>query len=327
MHWSRRSSRDGPGCPCAGVRSSGTDNAMFRLGNDLCIRLPRTPGCAGQVEKDLRWLPRLAPHLPLAVPEPLELGRPGAGYPFTWGVYRWLDGEESAFELLTDPVGDAHVIAGFLKALQAIDAADAPRPGPSNFGRGVELARRDGRMRETIRRARGAGRPRDRTWQPSRHPGRNPRRGGVCRRACLDPWRPAARDLLVTGGRLSAVIDCAGLVAVTRQVTYYLRGACCAANHARPFARRPAWTRTPGCADAAGLCPSPSARCRTTGTPTPDSSACAAESPEVLAWRLINACIRPRSRGCSAGSSGRRAAESPTACSASDPPRCRWSAV
>lgn len=199
------------GLPVRPVRSSGTDNAMFRLGEELCVRLPRRPSCAGQVEKDLRWLPRLAPHLPLALPEPLELGRPGGGYPFTWGVYRWLDGEESAFELLTDPVGGAQVLAGFLKALQAIDATDAPRPGPSNFGRGVELARRDGSMRKAI----AALEDDDETdtaavaasWQES-----------------LDAAQYAGEpvwihgdllpgNLLVTGGRLSAVIDCAGLVA------------------------------------------------------------------------------------------------------------------
>ena len=92
----------------------GTDNALFRLGDGLCVRLPRTPGSAGQVEKDRVWLPRLAPHLPLALPELLETGRPGARYPYTWGVYRWLEGEAARFELLADPVAEARSLAGFL---------------------------------------------------------------------------------------------------------------------------------------------------------------------------------------------------------------------
>jgi len=199
------------GLPVRRVRSSGTDNAMFRLGAELCVRLPRRPGCVGQVEKDLRWLPRLAPFLPLALPEPLQLGQPGGGYPFTWGVYRWLDGEESAFELLADPVGDARVLAGFLKALQAIDATEAPRPGPRNFGRGVELARRDGSVRKAIAALEDDGETDtaavSASWRES-----------------LDAAQYAGEpvwihgdllpgNLLVTGGRLSAVIDCAGLVA------------------------------------------------------------------------------------------------------------------
>jgi len=59
------------------VASFGTDNALFRLGKDMAVRLPRVASSRGQVEKDLRWLPHLAPHLPLAVPAPLELGAPG----------------------------------------------------------------------------------------------------------------------------------------------------------------------------------------------------------------------------------------------------------
>ena len=66
--------------PIQVVTSSGTDNVTFRVGSDLAVRLPRTSWAQGQVEKDQLWLPRLAPHLPLAVPEPLEIGVPGAEY-------------------------------------------------------------------------------------------------------------------------------------------------------------------------------------------------------------------------------------------------------
>src|SRR6266849_7666277 len=71
--------------PVESVPSAGTDNALFRLGADLAVRLPRIAGAAGQVEKDQRWLPGLAPHLPLTVPAPVGRGLPGAGYPLSWG--------------------------------------------------------------------------------------------------------------------------------------------------------------------------------------------------------------------------------------------------
>ncbi|WP_163554697.1 phosphotransferase [Candidatus Frankia alpina] len=66
-------------------------------------RLPRIPAAAEQVDKEQRWLSRLAPLLPLAVPVPLGRGRPDQGYPWTWSVYRWLDGESLLAEPVTDP--------------------------------------------------------------------------------------------------------------------------------------------------------------------------------------------------------------------------------
>src|SRR5918992_4837351 len=72
------------------VHSAGTDNALYRLGDAMVVRLPRILGATGQVEKEHRWLPRLAPLLPLAIPAPLAKGRPAEGYPWHWSVYRWL---------------------------------------------------------------------------------------------------------------------------------------------------------------------------------------------------------------------------------------------
>ncbi|MCB0255197.1 MAG: phosphotransferase, partial [Anaerolineae bacterium] len=80
--------------PILPVSSSGTDNALYRLGDELLIRLPRIDWAVGQVDKDLRWLPRLAPRLPLVIPEPLARGEPGEGFPWHWGVYRWLNGRD-----------------------------------------------------------------------------------------------------------------------------------------------------------------------------------------------------------------------------------------
>ena len=82
--------------PVSEVPSTGTVNAIFRLGRDLCVRLPRLREYAGDIEREWRCLPRLAPHLPLRIPEPVELGRPGSGFPFRWAIYRWIGGRPYA---------------------------------------------------------------------------------------------------------------------------------------------------------------------------------------------------------------------------------------
>lgn len=79
--------------PIAPVESAGTDNALYRLGDDMAVRLPRIHWATGQVDKEQRWLPRLAPLLPLAIPLPLGRGEPAEGYPWSWSVYGWLKGE------------------------------------------------------------------------------------------------------------------------------------------------------------------------------------------------------------------------------------------
>jgi aminoglycoside phosphotransferase (APT) family kinase protein len=131
------------------VTSSGTDHVTFRLGTDLAVRMPRTAGTAGQSEADQLWLPKLAPHLPLAVPEPLAIGRPDHGYPYTWGVYRWLDGEPVDPRIGTDPRAAAD-LAAFIRALRSIDAAGAPAPTDHPFSRGNPLAPRDALVREAL---------------------------------------------------------------------------------------------------------------------------------------------------------------------------------
>ncbi|MFC8342988.1 aminoglycoside phosphotransferase family protein [Streptomyces sp. NPDC057280] len=125
--------------PLTPVPQSGMDNATFRLGDELSVRLPRYSHWAGQVAREHRWLPRLAPHLPLTVSEPLEIGEPGEGYPYPWSVYRWLDGETATTEALADPVRAALDLAGFVNALQAVDATGGPGPEQSNAFRGVPL--------------------------------------------------------------------------------------------------------------------------------------------------------------------------------------------
>jgi aminoglycoside phosphotransferase (APT) family kinase protein len=136
--------------PITPVPSAGTDNAIYRLGDDMAVRLPRIHGATEQVDKEHRWLPRLAPLLPLAIPVPLAKGTPGEGYPWHWSVYRWLEGENATIERIADPRQAATELAQFIAALQRIDPTGGPPPGPHNFSRGVPLAMRDPLTRAAI---------------------------------------------------------------------------------------------------------------------------------------------------------------------------------
>jgi aminoglycoside phosphotransferase (APT) family kinase protein len=116
--------------PITEVRSTGTVNAIFRLGDSLCARLPRVARWADDLVKELEWLPRLAPQLPIAIPEPVARGMPGSGYPFEWAVFRWIDGEVLSPEgSALDELELATDLARFVRALRAIDIMDAPRSG------------------------------------------------------------------------------------------------------------------------------------------------------------------------------------------------------
>lgn len=128
------------GQPVEPIPSTGTDNAMYRLGPDMVVRLPRFSRWADQVGKEQRWLPVLAPHLPLAVPVPLAMGHPAHGYPWNWSVYQWLDGENPTVELLADPRAAAGTLARFLTALWNLDATAGPPPAPHNAFRGMSFA-------------------------------------------------------------------------------------------------------------------------------------------------------------------------------------------
>lgn len=129
--------------PIEPVLPMGTDNALYRLGDDMVVRLPRRPRDSIVLEKERRWLPKLAPLLPLAVPVPLAKGAPGDGFPLSWSVYSWLRGENAVLARLTDLSRAASDLARFVAALQRIDPADGPPPGEHNAFRGVPLAGRD----------------------------------------------------------------------------------------------------------------------------------------------------------------------------------------
>jgi aminoglycoside phosphotransferase (APT) family kinase protein len=136
--------------PIVPVHSAGTDNALYRLGADMAVRLPRISSATRQVDKEHEWLPRLASFLPLAIPVPLAKGKPGEGYPWHWSVYQWLEGENATIERIADPRQAATDLAGFVTALQRIDATGGPPPGPHNFSRGEPLKMRDTRTRDAI---------------------------------------------------------------------------------------------------------------------------------------------------------------------------------
>jgi aminoglycoside phosphotransferase (APT) family kinase protein len=127
------------GLPVTAVEVDGWDNRTFRLGSELTVRLPSGDWYARQVEKEQRWLPVLAPQLPLPIPTPVARGEPGCGFPYPWSVYRWLDGELASRAAIDDPVAFAADLAGFLNALGRADAHGGPGPGEHNFYRGGPL--------------------------------------------------------------------------------------------------------------------------------------------------------------------------------------------
>jgi aminoglycoside phosphotransferase (APT) family kinase protein len=118
------------GLPIRAVQPAGTVNAIYRLGDDLCTRLPRVRTYADDLEDEWQWLPWLAPRLPLRIPEPVAKGRPASGYPFPWAIYRWIRGQPYVDELIADERQAAQDLARFVAGLRRIDpAAGAPRGG------------------------------------------------------------------------------------------------------------------------------------------------------------------------------------------------------
>ena len=136
--------------PIRPVEPGGWDNRTFRLGNDMSVRLPSAERYVAQVEKEHRWLPVIAPHLPLPVPVPLARGVPAEGYPWPWSVYRWLEGEPASDGHIADLDRFARSLADFLNALYRIDASGGPAAGAHNFHRGGTLAVYDAETRAAL---------------------------------------------------------------------------------------------------------------------------------------------------------------------------------
>jgi aminoglycoside phosphotransferase (APT) family kinase protein len=132
--------------PIEPLPAGGTDNAIYRLGDALSVRLPRRSGWAtGSLDKEFEWLPKLAPLLPFSVPAPIARGVPGEGFPHAWAVYDWLEGDDAASAPLDLPHA-AVDLAALLTALRRIDPTAGPHPG----GRGGPLGPRDEATRAGI---------------------------------------------------------------------------------------------------------------------------------------------------------------------------------
>jgi aminoglycoside phosphotransferase (APT) family kinase protein len=122
--------------PLRRVEPGGTVNAIFRLGDELAVRLPRRDGPTEPDREALTWLPRLAPLLPVEIPVPVAQGRPSADYPWFWEIHSWVDGQVVPVEEI-DAIQAARDLAAFVAALQEASPAGAPP------GRGIPLAERD----------------------------------------------------------------------------------------------------------------------------------------------------------------------------------------
>jgi len=184
------------------VASTGTSNAMFRLGDDLVIRLPLQPSSEANVRKEHTWLPILASLLPFAIPTAVAVGEPTEAYPMPWTVCRWLpgvDGTDGNF----DQEQTAKDLARFLRSLQAISTADAPKPNDHPTSRGADLHLRADLTRRAIDACRAHFDPADlhALWNdalaaPTFGPGAVWIHGDI-----------ASGNLLFADRRLSAVID------------------------------------------------------------------------------------------------------------------------
>lgn len=182
--------------------SGGTVNAMYRLGDDMVVRLPLVKGGANDVAVERTWLPRLAPHLPTPIPEVLGDGQPAEGYPWPWSVYQWLSGKNPEAGVLSEPVLLAEDLADFVAAMRSITL-----PGAPQAHRGGPVASLDSETRAAIEELRGI--PQEdvdydaatAVWDEAL---RAPGWGGppVWLHADLMPG-----NLLVDGGRLTSVID------------------------------------------------------------------------------------------------------------------------
>ncbi len=191
--------------------AAGWDNTVFRIGSDLVARLPRRVASVPLIAHEQRWLPELAPRLPLPIPAPIRTGVPGCGYPWPWSLCPWFPGEPASTHPPDDGDRAARDLGGFLAALHR----PAPDDAPENPFRGVPLAARDRRFHDAIEHL--VGRPdrldpRTATWALSRWEelrGTPPWSGPpVWLHGDLHP-----HNLLVHRGRLGAVIDFGDLTA------------------------------------------------------------------------------------------------------------------
>ncbi len=190
------------GLPICRVLSSGTDNAMYRLGDKMVVRLPRIGWAVEAVEREHAWLPRLASLLPAAIPRPLFKGAPGEGYPYPWSVYEWIEGETPVAGKLADPLSLIRQLAEFITALQRVNL-----PGGPPAARSGPLATRREAVRAALAQLEGIIdlKPVHQAWQAALQ---------------LPDWSGppvwlhsdlAPGNLLLVNGQLKAVIDFSGV--------------------------------------------------------------------------------------------------------------------
>lgn len=185
------------GSPIREVQSTGTVNAIYRIGSDTCARLPRVAAWAEGLQREARWLPWLAQRLPMALPEPLGAGHPGASYPFDWAIYRWIEGEPYSDEAIPDETRAASDLARFVLELRRLNPEGAPAAGRK------PLAQLDARTRAALEASPGlidvpAALA---AWEDALH---TAAWQGQPVWIHADLLRP---NLLVRGGRIHAVID------------------------------------------------------------------------------------------------------------------------
>jgi aminoglycoside phosphotransferase (APT) family kinase protein len=187
--------------PVKQLASGGTVNAVYRLGDALTVRLPLTAGSVQDIAREVRWLPELAPALPVTIPTVVASGEPGEGYPWPWAVHEWIDGETPVEGRLASPELIAHDLAGFVKALRSATVEG----GPAAY-RGVPLAGVDQETRQAFEELSRTDEPFDidlatAVWDDALAA---PLWTGP---ACWLHSDLMPSNLLVSGGKLTAVLD------------------------------------------------------------------------------------------------------------------------
>ncbi|MEU2333462.1 aminoglycoside phosphotransferase family protein [Streptomyces sp. NPDC006654] len=194
------------GLPLSWV-GAGSENTMFRLGDELLVRLPRTVEKGAALRKEHEWLPRLAPSLSYAVPTPVHAGTPTGAYPARWSVYRWIDGAEAGPDSVRDWAAFGTDLAAVVRELHGVGLMGAVRADDLSWYRGGSLRECDdwvGEYLAACRRIEGAELDVDtleRLWRAALALP-EPSGSHVWLHGDLKPT-----NLLVRRGRLHAVID------------------------------------------------------------------------------------------------------------------------
>lgn len=136
--------------PLRRVVTAGVNNTIYRLGDDLTVRLPQSAWCADHIRKEQRWLPELGSRLSMGIPNLVSAGVPGDEFPWHWSVYSWLEGKEAVSTSPTDEHETARQLATFIDELHRITLADGPPSGDHSGMRGLPLAVRDSVVRGAL---------------------------------------------------------------------------------------------------------------------------------------------------------------------------------